>query len=65
MQERRPGGRRGEGQTAEKTRVAANLITFDRRRKLPSPLRKFNVPETRVRSEKGGKNYIPMYSASR
>lgn len=29
-----------------KTCVAANLITFDRRHKLFSPLRKFNVPET-------------------
>lgn len=47
---------------ARKTRVAANLITFDRRCKLFSPSRKFNVPETRQRAcEKRDTTRTVMY----
>lgn len=45
-------------------RVAANLITFDRRRrKLSSPLRRFNVPETRRCACEKRETTRTMYSA--
>jgi len=46
-----------------KTRIAANLITFDRRHKLSSPLRKFNVPETRRSACEKRETTRTMYSA--